>query len=67
MGSPQIQTECLEVFEPCRFWLRFKVNTSLTFEALEIQVQGHRGNYEDKEDYRELTLKITKFFSQPNI
>ena len=40
--------------------LRFKVKTSLAFEALKIQVQGHRGNYEDYENYRELISKNTK-------
>ena len=40
--------------------VRFKIKTSLAFEALKIQVQGHRGNYEDYENYRELIAKNTK-------
>ena len=40
--------------------VRFKIKTSLAFEALKIQVQGHRENYEDYENYRELIAKNTK-------
>ena len=40
--------------------VRFKVKTSLAFEALKIHVQGHRGNYEDYQNYRELIAKNTK-------
>ena len=47
--------------------VRFKMKTSLAFEALKSQVQGHRGNYEDYESYRELIAKKTKSLPwQPN-
>ena len=42
--------------------VRFKITTSLAFEALKIHVQGHRGNYEDYENYRELIAKKHKVF-----
>ena len=38
----------------------FRIKTSLAFETLKIQVQGHRGNYEDYANYRELIAKDTK-------
>ena len=49
-----------KIFNHVILGVRFKIKTSLAFEALKIQIQAHRGNYEDYEDYRELIVKKTK-------
>ena len=41
-----------EKFSIMSWGVRSKVKTSLAFEALKLQVLGHRGNHEDYENYR---------------